>query len=303
MKRAKRHWFGAKYVHFLHSIPHENEGLKAPHGDALFDPLRGEAKLEDQIALAKLADLIVAVGPRIKRSFLWQAPLATITMLVPGLSPPLLKLTPDPHNLQMNACLMSGRMEDAGVKGGRLACDVTRRVATDRLWDSGQTPKLVMRGFTKEKGLAEFENIGEFKDYSQFVQLRAFSTEPEKLVQDYLGSALIIMPSVAEGFGLTGLEAIAAGVPTIISAESGLAEYLRDPALNQGLDTDLLEPCIAPVSLSDAANREAWGAKVETALSDHEAAFTRAAKLRGELEIRLTWEKAARALSLDFLNL
>ncbi|MBD8552553.1 glycosyltransferase [Sphingomonas sp. CFBP 8764] len=301
--RALATRFGAKYVHFLHTIPHENEGLKAPHGDALFDPLRGEAKLEDQIALAKLADLVVAVGPRIKRSFLWQASLTTITMLMPGLSPPLLKLTPASHNLQMNACLMSGRMEDAGVKGGRLACDVIRRVATDRLWDSGQTPKLVMRGFTKEKALAEFENIGEFKDYSQFVQLRAFSTEPEKLVQDYLGSALIIMPSVAEGFGLTGLEAIAAGVPTIISAESGLAEYLRDPALNQGLDTDLLEPCIAPVSLSDAANREAWGAKVEAALSDHEAAFTRAAKLRGELEIRLTWEKAARALSLDFLNL
>jgi len=31
-----------------------------------------------------------------------------------------------------------------------------------------QTPKLVMRGFTKERALAEFKNIGEFKDYSQF---------------------------------------------------------------------------------------------------------------------------------------
>ncbi|PSS64481.1 hypothetical protein C6558_13430 [Ensifer sp. NM-2] len=301
--RALATRFDAKYVHFLHTIPHENEGLKTPHGDALFDPLRGEAKLDDQIALAELADLVVAVGPRIKRSFLWQAPLPTMTMLVPGLSPLLLKLAPDPQNLQMNACLMSGRMEDAGVKGGLLACDVIKRVATDRLWDSGQTPKLVMRGFTKEKALAEFKNIGEFNDYAQFVQLRSFSTEPGKLSQDYLGSALIIMPSVAEGFGLTGLEAIAAGVPAIISAESGLAEYLRDPALNQGLDPDLFESSIAPVALADAANREAWAAKVGAALSDHEATFARAAKLRAELEIRLTWEKAARGLSLDFLKL
>lgn len=301
--RALATRFGAKYVHFLHTIPHENEGLKTPHGDALFDPLRGEAKLYDQIALAELADLVVAVGPRIKRSFLWQAPLPTMTMLVPGLSPPLLKLAPNPQNLQMNACLMSGRMEDAGVKGGLLACDVIMRVATERLWNSGQTPKLVMRGFTRERALAEFKNIGEFKDYSQFVQLRAFSTEPAKLVQDYLGSALIIMPSVAEGFGLTGLEAIAAGVPAIISAESGLAEYLRDPALNQGLDPDLFESSIAPVALADAANREAWAAKVDAALSDHEATFARAAKLRAELETRLTWEKAARGLSLDFLKL
>ncbi len=303
--RALATRFSAKYVHFLHTIPHENEGLKTPHGDALFDPLRGEAKLNDQIALAELADLVVAVGPRIKRSFLWQAPLPTLTMtmLVPGLSPSLLKLAPDHQNLQMNACLMSGRMEDAGVKGGLLACDVIKRVATERLWNSGQTPKLVMRGFTREKAMAEFKNIGEFKDYSQFVQLRAFSTEQAKLVQDYLGSALIIMPSVAEGFGLTGLEAIAAGVPAIISAESGLAEYLRDPMLNQGLDPDLFESSIAPVALADAANREAWATKVDAALSDHKATFARAAKLRAELEIRLTWEKAARGLSLDWLKL
>lgn len=301
--RALATRFGAKYVHFLHTIPHENEGLKTPHGDALFDPLRGETKLDDQIALAELADLVVAVGPRIRRSFLWQAPLPTMTMLVPGLSPALLKLAPAPQHLQMNACLMSGRMEEAGVKGGRLACDVIKRVATERPWSSGQTPKLVMRGFTRERARTEFQNIGNFEDYSQFVQLRSFSTDPTKLVQDYLGSALIIMPSVAEGFGLTGLEAIAAGVPAIISAESGLAEYLRDPALNDGLDPDLFESSIAPVALADAANREAWAAKVDAALSDHEATFARAAKLRAELEIRLTWEKAARGLSLDFLKL
>lgn len=52
------------------------------------------------------------------------------------------------------------------------------------------------------------------------------------------------MPSVAEAFGLTGLEAIAAGVPAIISAESGFAEYRRDPALNQGLDPDFLSPAL-----------------------------------------------------------
>lgn len=303
--RALATRFGAKCVHFLHTIPNENEGLKAPHGDALFDPLRGEAKLEDQIALAKQADLVVAVGPRIKKNFLWQVslPAMSLTMLMPGLSPLLLKLTPAPQNLQMNACLMSGRMEDAGVKGGLLACDVIKKVATDRLWNSGQTPKLVMRGFTKEKAEAEFKNIGEFNDYRQFVQLRAFSTEPATLLQDYLGSALIIMPSVAEGFGLTGLEAIAAGVPTIISAESGLAEYLCSPALNQGLDPDLYESSIAPVALADEANRKAWAAKVDAALSDHEATFARAAKLRAELKLRLTWEKAARGLSVDFLKL
>ncbi|MDD1498792.1 glycosyltransferase [Agrobacterium sp. CNPSo 3708] len=301
--RALANRFDARYVHFLHTIPHENEALKTPHGDALFDPLRGEAKLEDQIALAELADLVVAVGPRIKRSFIWRAPLPNMTMLLPGLSPELLKLSPAPQNLQVNACLMSGRMEDAGVKGGLLACDVIKKVANDRHWDSAQTPKLVMRGFTKEKALAEFKNIGEFKEYSQFVQLRSFSAEIAKIVQDYRTSALIIMPSVAEGFGLTGLEAISAGVPTIISAESGLAEYLCDPALNQGLDPNLFKPSVAPVARSHEENINAWAVSVEAVLSNHPAAFARAAKLREELGIRLTWDKAARSLTNDFLKL
>ncbi len=95
----------------------------------------------------------------------------------------------------------------------------------------------------------------------------------------------------------------AAVVPVIISAESGLAEYLCCPALNRGLDPDLYVPSIALVALADDANREAWTAKVDAGLSDHEATFARASKLRAELKLPLTWEKAARGLSLDFLKL
>lgn len=301
--RALASRFDAKYVHFLHTIPHENEGLKTPHADAANDPLRGEAKLEDQIELARQADLVVAVGPRIKRSFLSEASLSTVTMLIPGLSADLLKLAPNHKNLYTNACLMSGRMEDAGVKGGRLACDIIKKVANDRMWRSGQTPKLVMRGFTKAKAEAEFAKIGDFKTYAQFVQLRSFSTDRAQLHNELLNSALIIMPSIAEGFGLTGLEAIAAGVPVIISAESGLAEYLRDPDLNEGLDLQLVEPCVAPVAQADGTNCDAWAAKVDAALFDHEAAFTRAAKLRSALRTQLAWDNAARKLSNDFLAL
>jgi glycosyltransferase involved in cell wall biosynthesis len=34
------------------------------------------------------------------------------------------------------------------------------------------------------------------------------------------------MPSKQEGFGLTALEAIAAGIPIVVTSESGLGEYL-----------------------------------------------------------------------------
>lgn len=302
--RALAERFGAKYVHFLHTIPQENEGLKSPRGDRQRDVLDGEAKLESQLKLAGIADLVVAVGPRIQKRFLSEAiDPPPVTMLLPGLDPELMKLMPKPENLQINSCSMSGRMEDAGVKGGLLACEMIKMVNRGRKWPTGMAPVMVMRGFSRELANAEFANIGNFRDYSQFVQLRTFSTDAAKIRQGYLSSALIIMPSVAEGFGLTGLEAIAAGVPVIISEASGLAEYLLDGSLNQGLDITLVEPCIAPVTLDDAANWKDWAEKADAALSDHATAFARAAALREMLKQRLTWESAARKLSEKFLTL
>ena len=40
-------------------------------------------------------------------------------------------------------------------------------------------------------------------------------------------SDLVALPSRTEGFGLVGLEAISAGVPVLISGESGIAEALE----------------------------------------------------------------------------
>lgn len=301
--RALATRFSAKYVHFLHTIPQENEGLKTPRADTPRDVLDGETKLEKQLKLANEANLVVAVGPRIKNSFLMEAiDPPRVCVLVPGLSPELLKLTPDPSNLPRNTCFMSARMEDALVKGGLLACDVIKIVGNGRDWAGADIPVLIMRGFS-ENANAEFAKIGEMAKYAQFVQLRSFTTDPLKLTNGYLKAALILMPSVAEGFGLTGLEAIAAGVPVIISESSGLAEYLRNSSMNDGLPLELVDPCIAPVHLSDEDTRNAWAAKVDAALFDRKAAFERAAELRKALRIRLTWDRAARNLSTEFESL
>ena len=40
-------------------------------------------------------------------------------------------------------------------------------------------------------------------------------------------SDLVSLPSRTEGFGLVALEAISAGVPVLVSAESGIAEALH----------------------------------------------------------------------------
>ncbi|MDW9610749.1 glycosyltransferase [Sinorhizobium meliloti] len=298
---AKR--FQAKYVHFLHTIPQENEGLKRPRSDRPLNVLRGETKLQDQLDLASASDLVVAVGPRIEARFIAEAiDPPRVCVLVPGLNPDLLALNPDPTSLRVNMCVMSARMEDAVAKGGLLACDVIKIVGHGRSWTTPGPPVLIMRGFSEDAN-TEFSQIGEYSDYAQFVQLRSFTADPLKFAKGYLKAALILMPSVAEGFGLTGLEAIAAGVPVIISDASGLAEYLRAAAKYDGLPSELVESCIAPVHLSHADTRSAWAQKVDLALFDRESAFERAAELRRALTPRLTWEQAARKLSSEFSTL
>lgn len=301
--RALASRFSAKYVHFLHTIPRENEGQKIPRDGRTRDLLAPEIKTKRQVEMGESSDLVVAVGPRIKNHFEYEAVNPpTVTMLLPGLSQKLLSVSVDPGTLTIIACLMSGRMEDASAKGALIACNALKLVVSGSVWSSGKTPELIIRGFS-ENIEAEFKQIGNYELYKQFLRLRSFSTNPSELLNDYKKAALIIMPSLAEGFGLTGLEAIAAGVPVVLSRESGLAQYLEDPKLNNGLSSELIAPCLADVVLEDAANHLEWQQKIEAILKDLAGAFDRAAKIRTALKTRLTWDKAARKLTVDMLGL
>ncbi|MGW2640561.1 glycosyltransferase [Streptomyces sp. NPDC001348] len=100
-------------------------------------------------------------------------------------------------------------------------------------------------------------------------------------------ASLVVMPSRSEGFGLIGVEAVIRGVPLLVSANSGLAQLLRE---HLGSDA---EPLIAPVTRDTDKDADVRAERIEQCLVGREAAYRRMADVRGRLSARVTWAAAA----------
>src|SRR5262249_35140632 len=111
--------------------------------------------------------------------------------------------------------------------------------------------------------------------------------------------SIVVMPSKREGFGLVALEAIAAGIPVLVTAESGLAELLLDAAASGALEKNLADMCIVDVNGELATISMDWATRLHGVLSNVSDAFAQAERMRSVLRPMLTWENAARQLSAD----
>jgi len=295
---------GAAYAHMLHTVPEEAESLKgrsAGPGRAL---LRGDDKAKDQISLSRSAQLVLAVGPKIHASIaLRMTNPSKVVEIVPGLNSELLSYGPETARLPRRYGLMSARMQDADLKGAKLACESFRDAGLAYQWSAGDRPHLILRGFS-DQATEEFEQaVGPRDGFSEWVFTRAYTEDVAEMQADIRAASVVLMPSKTEGFGLAGLEAIAAGVPVIISLESGLAEYLARAVGRREIPPELVDGCILDVVGDPGAVRSKWAEQVGIVLRDRDAAFRRARALRDALTPVLNWRAAAEAFSAAVVNM
>jgi glycosyltransferase involved in cell wall biosynthesis len=290
------------YVHFVHTIPEEIEAYKSPE---LHQSLaRAADKGQVQFKQCKRADLIVAVGPRIYGEIvgkMGQAP--HVVQLNPGLSRELLNFAHNPPETPV-VILFQGRMEHAELKGAKLAYDATKLFRDDPTIKPYHKPGLVIRGVKPEELEKHCTIFGDEAAVKAFVKARFYSTDKEELFGDLSSASLVLMPSRTEGFGLVALEAIAAGIPVLISSNSGIAQLLKlDPAIQSGTDCAVIDGAICDVDGSPDAIASSWASQIKAVLSDRAAAFDRARKLRQNLSGILTWSGAASGLAAEFEKL
>ena len=98
---------------------------------------------------------------------------------------------------------------------------------------------------------------------------------PEDLDALYAGAAVVVYPSLAEGFGLPVLEAMAHGVPVVTSAGTATEEVAGDAAL-----------------LVDPLDIDAIAGEIERALDDRELASSLGAAAK-ERASSFTWQRSA----------
>lgn len=277
----------AQRVHILHTIPSDIEWYKKRNDDAA---KRGERKEDLEHEFCRDASLVVMIGSKIGRY--WSTEISArdtntpTHVLIPGVP----KTGPIAEPQPRLVVLVIGRLEDFRLKGLDIAAAALGHVYENYPKLGSERPELLVRGAPEGESEAIRKKLYEYANRNDVnIRVRAYSPEGGRIINDLRSASVLLMPSRAEGFGLVAMEAIAAGVPVLVSQNSGVAEYLKEREQAGGR--------VIPVGDADFAKTTFdWGEAIARVLSNRRSAFSSARRLRKDLQIGRLYENAAKNL-------
>ncbi len=267
------------------------------------------AKLHDldkaQRAIFQKADLVVAVGPSLLES-------AADLLQDSSSKPPIVEIVPGLAQIELidgtnkfNALIMGRFDEAARTKQFELAIAAFGRAAKDLSGPLGSQPILTVYGVDgkNEKGVQQRVKmrLKEQTDRLVQVELRAYETDRKALFSQVAQMSAVMMLSWYEAFGLVAWEAIAAGVPLVVSRTTGAYQQLLK--MFGAEEVDQLVEAIevkATADVSEAVNSddvERVAQALKRIAQDPDGARMRVRTLRQRLlDAGITWEAAARKM-------
>ena len=265
-----------KWIQVVHSAPEELGMYKSiPQGGQL-----QKAELE----LCKMADQIIAIGPKLADAYEHYLRGSKKDQNVFDLTPSIFseflnveQATKEGSTFSVLVIGSGDSCEDFILKGFDLAAQ-----AVAELNDKSYILKFVGAPSGKEEEIAD-KLLQHGIDRNQLI-VRSFSDSRELLANLFCEVDLAIMPSKTEGFGVSALEALSAGLPVLISGNSGLGEALKE--VPQG-----------PQFVVDSEDPKEWAKKIkEVQQTKRELRLSQARLLRENYQEKYSWEKPIRHL-------
>ena len=217
-----KHHHHCKWIQIVHTAP-EELGMYKEYEEHIS---RGEDKHQVEVELCKLADQVVAVGPKLAEVFSgYLRPCGKdrdVLNFTPGIFSEFTDVNQATEEREAFNVLVFGRgdNEDFKLKGYDIAAQAIAEL-------KDMTYKLVFVGATRgEEEKVARKLVEQGIDPSQ-LKVRRFNESREKLADLFCEVDLAVMPSRTEGFGLTALEALSAGLPVLVSGNSGFGEALK----------------------------------------------------------------------------
>ena len=215
-----------KWIQFVHVFCEDLGKFKDVTPMAVTDTIEeNEEKHKMEIELCKAADAVVAVGSRLQQKYSRRLLNVEVKIITPGIFGKFSnesKLAVDRSVVKNFNVSLFGRaaFEDLSLKG--------YDVVANAIGSLGKNFELTFVGSSPgEQRKVEQWFLDNTCINRNQLTIRRYCSEQEELKVMFYQSDLVALPSRTEGFGLVALEAISAGVPVLVSGESGIAEALQ----------------------------------------------------------------------------
>ena len=210
-----------KWIQIVHTDP-EELGMFKSYQNSIST---GEKKRQTEVELCEMADLIVGVGPKLceafRRCLRWCEKDKTILDITPGIFDEFFNIKRVDEDTQRCNVLVFGRgdAEDFKLKGFDIAAKAVAKV---------EDARLIFVGAPEGKHEQIAKRFLECGVPADRLTVRSFVENREGLKSLLCEVDQVLMPSRTDGFGLTGLEALSAGLPVLVSKNSGFGEALNE---------------------------------------------------------------------------
>ena len=273
-----------KWVQVVHSDP-EELGMFKNYPDSIS---KGEEKHKTQVELCKTADRVVGVGPKLSEAFRFYLRSCqkddNVVDFTPGVFVEFAAVKQTLSEREQRSVLVFGRgeVEDFRLKGFDIAGKAVAEL---------EDTCLVFVGAPDGKHNEIAKRFTECGVPASRLRVRGFVEDRESLKRLFQEVDLVVMPSRTESFGLIGLGALSAGVPVLVSGNSGFGEALCNVVYGSSFVVNSEDPSVWTAAITKiwAKDRKSRLEEAETLRHSYETKYNWATQTKDLVAKMITW--------------